>query len=121
MIRGPGLNAQTTASLIIEELVVSARIRNRAYAEGRKSKEKELEEKKAREDAILYGTGFMEGRKRVKPEHVYLSDAEIKLKKAAQDFQELLELADRMCDKMDEEFYYVAREFYDWKKARGIE
>lgn len=37
VIRGPGLNAQTTASLIREELVGSARIRNRAYAEGRKA------------------------------------------------------------------------------------
>ena len=40
-------------------------------------------------------------------------------KSAEKDFKELLKMADSMCDKMEAEFYYTARQFYAWKKARG--
>lgn len=56
VIRGPGLNAQTTASLIREELVGSARIRNRAYAEGRKAE---------RERCAKIADGYFHARGRV--------------------------------------------------------
>jgi hypothetical protein len=56
VIRGPGLNAQTTASLIREELVGSARIRNRAYAAGRKAE---------RERCAKIADGYFHARGRV--------------------------------------------------------
>lgn len=119
VIRGPGLNAQTTASLIREELVGSARIRNRAFAEGRKAAEKEIEEKKAVKDALLCGTGFMKDGKRVPPEDVYLSEAEIKLKKVEKDFKELLHLANE-ASYLNQDSMAWGIKYADWKKARGI-
>jgi len=84
------------------------------------SLENELEEKKAVKDALLCGTGFMKDGKRVPPEDVYLSEAEIKLKKAEKDFKELVELANHMRAAMAD-IWIVSEEFDAWKKARGIE
>jgi len=89
-----------------------------AHAEGRKSMEKEIEEKKAIKDTLLCGTGFVMEGKRVPPEDVYLSETEIKLQKVEKEFKELLSIAQELCDDLGDD---IAEKFRDWKKARGIE
>jgi hypothetical protein len=89
-----------------------------AYEEGRKSMEKEIEEKKAIKDTLLCGTGFVMEGKRVPPEDVYLSETEIKLQKVEKEFKELLSIAQELCDDLGDD---IAEKFRDWKKARGIE
>lgn len=91
-----------------------------AFSEGRKSMEKEIEEKKAIKDALLCGTGFVMEGKRVPPEDVYLSETEIKLQKVEKKFKELLSIAEMMCADIDYGSDGTAA-FVDWKKARGIE
>ena len=91
-----------------------------AYAEGRKVAEKEIEEKKVVKDALLCGTGFMKDGKRVPPEDVYLSEAEIKLKKVEKDFKELLHLANE-ASYLNQDSMAWGIKYADWKKARGIE
>ena len=76
----------------VQEILIA----NLAFAEGRKSMEKEIEEKKAIKDALLCGTGFVMEGKRVPPEDVYLSETEIKLQKVEKDFRELLELKNKL-------------------------
>lgn len=90
---------------------------NEAYAEGRKSMEKEIEENKAIKDALLCGTGFVMEGKRVPPEDVYLSETEIKLQKVEKEFKELLSIAQELCDDLGDD---IAEKFRDWKKARVI-
>ena len=101
-----------------EEKYIQA-IKAQFYAEGRKAAENEIEEKKAVKDALLCGTVFMKDGKMVPPEDVYLSEAEIKLKKMENDFKELLELANKMRGQGNLDG--VFDEFDAWKKARGIE
>ena len=95
----------------------ACRLANSAYAEGRKSMEKEIEEKKAIKDTLLCGTGFVMEGKRVPPEDVYLSETEIKLQKVEKEFKELLSIAQELCDDLGDD---IAEKFRDWKKARVI-
>lgn len=95
----------------------ASRLANTAYAEGRKSMEKEIEEKKAIKDTLLCGTGFVMEGKRVPPEDVYLSETEIKLQKVEKEFKELLSIAQELCDDLGDD---IAEKFRDWKKARVI-
>ena len=97
----------------------ASRLANTAYAEGRKSMEKEIEEKKAIKDTLLCGTGFVMEGKRVPPEDVYLSETEIKLQKVEKEFKELLSIAEMMCTDIDYGSDGTAA-FVDWKKARVI-
>ena len=93
-----------------------------AFSEGRKSMEKEIEEKKAIKDALLCGTGFVMEGKRVPPEDVYLSETEIKLQKVEKDFRELLELKNKLSGATGGyTFQGAVTELRKWKKARGIE
>ena len=93
---------------------------NAAYAEGRKSMEKEIEEKKAIKDTLLCGTGFVMEGKRVPPEDVYLSETEIKLQKVEKEFKELLDLANQ-AGNFNQDMMQWKIKFEDWKKAQGIE
>ena len=99
---------------------IVAVVANAAHAEGRKAAEKEIEEKKVVKDALLCGTGFMKDGKRVPPEDVYLSEAEIKLKKVEKDFKELLHLANE-ASYLNQDSMAWGIKYADWKKARGIE
>lgn len=101
------------------DAINAASLANRSHAEGRKAAEKEIEEKKAVKDALLCGTGFMKDGKRVPPEDVYLSEAEIKLKKVEKDFKELLHLANE-ASYLNQDSMAWGIKYADWKKARGI-
>lgn len=96
------------------------KIANVAHAEGRKSMEKEIEEKKAIKDTLLCGTGFVMEGKRVPPEDVYLSETEIKLQKVEKEFKELLDLANQ-AGNFNQDMMQWKIKFEDWKKAQGIE
>jgi hypothetical protein len=117
VITGPGWEF-VGGTYTKNEADLASRFANLAYAEGRKSMEKEIEEKKAIKDTLLCGTGFVMEGKRVPPEDVYLSETEIKLQKVEKEFKELLSIAQELCDDLGDD---IAEKFRDWKKARGIE
>lgn len=119
VVTGPGFE-NIGGTYTKNEAEIAARFANLAHAEGRKSMEKEIEEKKAIKDTLLCGTGFVMEGKRVPPEDVYLSETEIKLQKVEKEFKELLDLANQ-AGNFNQDMMQWKIKFEDWKKAQGIE
>lgn len=115
-----GEKVQTAPKDLVCYSTLVCSLLNTAYAEGRKSMEKEIEEKKAIKDTLLCGTGFVMEGKRVPPEDVYLSETEIKLQKVEKEFKELLDLANQ-AGNFNQDMMQWKIKFEDWKKAQGIE
>ncbi len=103
LINGPGIeDPKTTATQDYTEATVSVRIRNAAYADGRKAAEKEIEQMKANVEVLKRDFGFV-------------------IEEREKDFKELLVRSNNLKPFTIGNCEQEVVKFNAWKKARGIE